>query len=79
MPNSKKEIKSGLYCHYKGKHYLVDKTVEHSETGEVMVVYQARYGDFSWWVRPLSMFFETVEVNGEQVARFQWISEKVEA
>lgn len=72
-----KEIKPGLYRHYKGQEYLIDKTVLHSETRETMVVYQARYDDFSWWVRPLSMFFETVQVEGKEVQRFEWISDVI--
>jgi hypothetical protein len=35
-----------------------------------MVFYQCLYGDHSFWVRPLSMFQESVEVDGEQVPRF---------
>ncbi|MNU09560.1 hypothetical protein D3C72_2562000 [compost metagenome] len=35
-----------------------------------MVFYQALYGEFGLWVRPLSMFLESVEVDGEQVPRF---------
>jgi len=35
-----------------------------------MVFYQCLYGDYSYWVRPLSMFQESVEVDGEQVPRF---------
>jgi hypothetical protein len=34
-----------------------------------MVFYQALYGDYGFWVRPL-MFQECVEVDGEQVPRF---------
>jgi len=35
-----------------------------------MVFYQCLYGDYGFWVRPLSMFQESVEVDGEQVPRF---------
>ncbi|MNF04068.1 hypothetical protein D3C80_2035080 [compost metagenome] len=42
----------------------------HSETEEWVVFYQALYGEFGLWVRPLSMFLESVEVDGEQVPRF---------
>jgi len=37
------------------------------------VVYKTLYGDYSMWVRPLSMFTETVEVNGEQILRFEFV------
>ena len=42
----------------------------HSETREWLVVYQALYGDYGWWVRPASMFAEKVELNGQRVSRF---------
>ena len=38
-----------------------------------MVFYQALYGDYGLWVRPLSMFLESVEVDGESVPRFSLI------
>jgi hypothetical protein len=60
----------GLYRHYKGPEYRVFSTARHSETEEEMVFYQALYGDYGMWVRPLSMFLESVEVDGEQVPRF---------
>jgi hypothetical protein len=37
------------------------------------VVYKTLYGDYSLWVRPLSMFTELVEVGAEQVPRFAFI------
>lgn len=58
------------YKHFKGKEYLVLSLANHSETLEKMVVYQALYGDFGIWVRPLDMFLEKVEVNGNLVNRF---------
>lgn len=59
------------YRHFKGNEYLVLHLAKHSETLEDMVVYQALYGEFGIWVRPLSMFSEKVEVNGKMVHRFQ--------
>ena len=67
-------LKAGLYRHYKGAEYRVLDTVRHSETEEALVLYQALYGEFGLWVRPLSMFIESVEVDGEQVPRFALIT-----
>ncbi|TBR38740.1 MULTISPECIES: DUF1653 domain-containing protein [Dyella] len=61
---------NGLYRHYKGQPYRVLGTARHSESMELLVVYQALYGEFGLWVRPAAMFCETVEVNGEAVPRF---------
>lgn len=66
-------MKSGVYRHYKGAEYWVERVVTHSETEEALVVYQALYGTFGWWARPLSMFEESVEINGETIPRFEWI------
>jgi hypothetical protein len=63
----------GKYVHYKGNEYEVIGVAKHSETLEPMVVYKALYGEGGLWVRPYGMFFETVEVNGEQVPRFKKI------
>ncbi|WP_417543528.1 DUF1653 domain-containing protein [Marinobacter sp.] len=70
MAEKKIEILPGLYRHYKGKDYEVIDIARHSETEEKLVVYRCLYGDYSLWVRPLSMFRETVNVAGEQVPRF---------
>lgn len=68
-------VKTGLYRHYKGRDYEVIGTARHSETEELLVVYRCLYGDHGLWVRPLTMFRETVEVAGEQVPRFTWMGE----
>jgi hypothetical protein len=65
----------GRYRHYKGNEYQVIGVARHSETEEEMVVYRCCYGDFSLWVRPLSMFLETVQLAGATVPRFTMIDE----
>ena len=67
------KIKTGRYRHYKGQEYDVLLAARHSETGEWVVVYQALYGEYGWWVRPLSMFLESVSVDGVVQPRFTWI------
>lgn len=68
-----KLLAKGRYRHYKGQQYEVFNTAQHSETEEVLVVYQCLYGDYSWWVRPLSMFTEAVVIDGKAVARFEYL------
>ena len=68
-------VRPGLYRHYKGRDYRVLEVATHSETGEKLVVYRALYDDFGVWVRPLSMFDEDVEVNGERRKRFARIGD----
>jgi hypothetical protein len=64
-------IPAGRYRHYKGQYYQVLGTAQHSETGEVLVIYMTDYGDRSSWARPLSMFTEDVVIDGRQVPRFE--------
>jgi len=70
MTERKIDILPGRYRHYKGEDYEVIGIARHSETEEELVVYRCLYGDYSLWVRPLSMFRETVNVAGEQLPRF---------
>lgn len=69
------EIKKGKYRHFKGNEYEVLYIAKNSETLEPMVVYRALYGDKDVWVRPASMWDETVERNGVEYKRFTYIGE----
>ena len=66
-------IPQGIYQHYKGNLYQVLHTAKHSETEESLVVYRCLYGEYGVWVRPLSMFAETLTHDGKQVPRFKLI------
>ena len=66
-------IKLGRYRHFKGNEYEVIALATHSETGESMVVYRALYGDGGVWVRPVSMWDESVEREGKVYKRFTYI------
>ena len=68
-------IKIGRYRHFKGNEYLVIGVAKHSETLEEMVVYMALYGDGGLWVRPSSMWDETIERDGKRFKRFEYIGE----
>lgn len=68
-------IKPGRYRHFKGKEYEVLGVARHSETEEELVVYRVLYGDFGLWVRPVSMWNETVERDGKTFRRFTYIGE----
>lgn len=56
----------GIYKHFKGDLYIVKDIAINSETLEEMVVYRALYEDNKLWVRPLSMFFDEVNKNGQK-------------
>jgi len=71
-------VKLGNYLHYKGKNYRVIGTAHHSETLEELVIYQQlcsseKFKKGTLWVRPLTMFQETVEIAGQKVPRFKYI------
>lgn len=68
-------LTNGIYRHYKGSLYQVLHTARHSESSEWLVVYRALYGDYGVWVRPLTMFCESVEIDGKTLPRFELIKE----
>ncbi len=69
-------VKPGLYKHYKGPLYQVTDVATHSESEERHVVYRALYGEKGLWIRPLSMFTETVNVDGQEIPRFKRLEDQ---
>ncbi|MCR4275076.1 MAG: DUF1653 domain-containing protein [Candidatus Campbellbacteria bacterium] len=71
-------ITPGIYKHTKtGNLYRVIGIAKHSETLEDLVVYEALYDNpkSKLWVRPLSMFEEEVEIEGQRRKRFEKVEE----
>ncbi len=68
-------LKAGRYRHFKGGEYEVIGVARHSESGEEVVVYRPQYGERALWVRPLAMFLETVEHEGLEQPRFQYLDD----
>lgn len=73
-------MKLGKYRHYKGKEYEVIGVAKHSETEEGLVIYKAqyeseKYGNGTLWARPVEMFLENVNVDGKEIARFEYVGE----
>ena len=69
-------IKPGIYQHFKGNEYQVFGTAKHSESEELLVVYQPLYetdSENEFWVRPLTMFEEIIERDGQQIQRFRYV------
>ncbi|MDN3653102.1 DUF1653 domain-containing protein [Thalassotalea ponticola] len=73
-----KLIKLGFYRHFKGNIYRVLHLAKDSETEQYFVVYQPQYGDMDVWIRPLSMFDETIERDGKIFKRFTFLGENID-
>ena len=68
--------KNEIWHHFKGKDYkIIACPVTHTETRKYYCVYQALYGDYGTFCRPLSMFMSEVDWDkypqAEQKYRFE--------
>jgi hypothetical protein len=71
--NLSMSLKPGKYRHFKGGEYAVQGVARHSENEELLVVYTPLYGEGGLWVRPLDMFLEQVQHDGELRSRFEFV------
>jgi hypothetical protein len=69
-------IELGYYKHFKGNIYEVIGIGKHSETLEELVIYKSTK-DNSIWVRPLSMWNETIERDNKTYKRFEYIGKNI--
>ena len=64
-------VPQGIYEHYKGNRYQVLTTALNEATLEEYVVYKELHGEGRVWLRPLTAFCETVQIENGAVPRFR--------
>ena len=74
LSDKARNLKLGIYEHFKGMKVEVIGVAYDSENLNVLVVYE-ELSDGNLWVRPVEMFLEEVEVDGKTLPRFKYIGE----
>ena len=72
------EVEPGKYRHFKGGLYEAIGEATHTETLEKLVIYRALYGEGKVWARPVSMWNESVERDGQVMARYTRMADMAE-
>lgn len=72
--------KDGVYRHFKGNEYVIVGFGRCSETKQIMVIYR-RHGErgAETWIRPAAMFAKTINRDGKDIQRFEFIGATVQS
>jgi hypothetical protein len=62
-----------IYKHYKGNQYKVTGLAIYEPNSEPCVIYKALYGDNLTFIRPVSVWTETINIDGIEVCRFSLV------
>ena len=68
-------LKIWIYKHFKWWLYNVLWVVKHSETWEKFVLY-THLNSKKYWIRPIKMFEETINIDWKKIKRFKYIWDK---